>query len=213
MPLWIVGMLIIGLSLALLIALFRRRAMLWILYVPVLQTLYLGNLDIIGLWLLQHESAVSLALLTLKPQIAVFAIPSLVRRRDLWRPFAFWCATLYGPVTIARPSWVSEWLRQMDDGRLWAGTSASLWVVPALAVAFALAMLITRSWHWLAALSALNPTLRSYDYTMLAGAHWTIVPISWAASILSNLLQSGSPMALVGVWMWGNETNPQRGKR
>lgn len=191
--------LIISLSLLALLHLFKRRAALWIFYAPILQTLAFGNVDVLCLWLLVRASPVSLALLTLKPQLFLFALPVLFKRRELWKPFALWVALLWGLPTLIYPQWIGMFLRGSNDGRLEHGTSASLWPVPVLAVALIIAMLVLRRFDWRVIASSLNPLLRAYDYTMLAGASIWLVPLSWLCIALMWQVSAAWPMALLGA--------------
>ena len=215
---------VLGSSVVLLVSMFKRRALAWIFFAPVLQTLALGQLTIFWLWLLRRASPLSLALLTLKPQLAILALPLLARRRELWRPFALWMAVIYVPTTLLRPSWPIEWIQQINDGRL-NGTSSSLWTVPVLALGFALFVVWTyrktlrrvkpvrialgavgRS-AWPSLATVLNPAIRAYDYAMLTGLSlypekrgmlW-LIPLSWIAVAAMWLTESAWPMAIVGV--------------
>ena len=161
-------------GLALFVAAFRRRALLWIFFTPVLMTLWQGQVDLIWLWLLHdctcnRGSGVSLALMTLKPQLAVLALPALLADRAKWRPFAIACAVLYGPVTIVRPSWILEWLKQCNDGRLdWTGSTT---ILSSPLIGFALMLAASFLWRldWRAVFWSVNPTLRWYDFSLMAG--------------------------------------------
>jgi hypothetical protein len=189
---------LIALSLLALVVIFKRRAVLWLLYVPVLQTLALGNLDVLFLALLRHGSPVALALLTLKPQLFLFALPDLWRRREMWRPFALWCVLLWLPPTLLFPQWIGMFIGGGDD-RIVKGTSASLWPVPLLALALIVFMLVARRLRWEVIASALNPLLRAYDYTILAGRSIWLVPASWAAWLLMWQAGAAWPMALTAL--------------
>jgi hypothetical protein len=207
LPRPVVIALIIGLSLLALLNIFKRRALLWMLYAPILECLAAGNLDVIALWLLVRasdkertiSSPVSLALLTLKPQLFLFALPMLYRRRELWKPFAAWCVLLWGLPTLLYPQWIGEFIRGASDGRIEQGTSASLWPVPLLALALIVYMAVSRRWQWRVIASSLNPLLRAYDYTMLAGASLWLIPVSWLCVALMWQVGAAWPMALIGV--------------
>ena len=195
--------LLIGISIIILVAMLKRRALLWIFFAPVLQTFALGQLTIVWLWLMHHASAWSLALLTLKPQLAILALPVLIRRRELWKPFAAWIAVIYVPVTLIRPTWPIEWFWQINDGRL-NGTSSSLWPVPLLAFGILILLAFLRydrtggmSWPSLA--TVFNPAIRAYDYAMLTGMSLWLIPLSWIG--VAGMWATGSawPMAIVGV--------------
>lgn len=191
--------LIIGLSLFALLNIFKRRTPLWIMYAPILQCLATGNLDVLALWLMLRASPVSLALLTLKPQLFLFALPSLIQRREMWRPFIAWCALLWGLPTLLRPQWIGEFIGGASDGRIESGTSASLWPVPLLALMLIVYLIIARRFVWRVIASSLNPLLRAYDYTMLAGASLWLIPASWLCVWLMWQVCAAWPMALLGV--------------
>lgn len=198
LPRPVVIALVVGLSLLCLLHLFKRRALLWIFYAPILQCLALGNLDVIALWIMVRASPVSLALLTLKPQLFLFALPTLYHRRELWKPFIGWCALLWGIPTLIYPQWVGQFIAGGDD-RIVAGTSASLWPVPFAALLLIFYMAVSHRWQWRVIVSSLNPLLRSYDYTMLAGASAWLVPVSWLCVWLMWRVVAAWPMSLVGV--------------
>lgn len=210
-PIQVAYILIVALSLLALVHLFKRRAVLWALYAPIGQCLIQGQVDVLCLWLLLRASPVSLALLTLKPQLFVFALPVLIKRRELWKPFALLTALLWGIPTLIYPQWIGLWLTGSNDGRL-NGTSSSLWPVPLLALALIVYMLITRRYDWRVIASSLNPLLRSYDYTMLAGASVWLVPLSWLCVTLMWHIGAAWPMALCGVALLVNlhVSNPHK---
>lgn len=201
LPDWLALIVLDSLSFLAFISVFKRRALLWLLYVPVIEVFAYGQVDLIAFWLLKHASPVSLALLTLKPQLFPFAIPTLIKNRNMWKPFAFWCGVLYIPITLIRPGWIGEWIRGVDDGRLAAGTSASLWPVPVLAIAFCILLAIRFNWKALA--SALNPAFRTYDYVFLAGTNTWLIPLSWVTLWLwKSVVGRAWPVALLGVAEW-----------
>lgn len=195
-------------GLALFVATLRRQALLWIAFQPILAGLWLGQLDLIWLWLLRWSSPVSLALMTLKPQLFPLAIPALLSHREMWRPFALACLGLYGPVTLIRPSWPLEWLRVANDGRLvWYGSTSVLGnpivgFAALLAVA-ALVRLDGRAVFW-----SCNPTIRWYDFALMAGGSlplgnprglW-LIPASWMLFVATQVVGGNpGPVALLGL--------------
>lgn len=197
-PIQVAYIIIVALSLLALVHLFKRRAVLWAMFAPIGQCLIQGQVDVLCLWLLLRASPVSLALLTLKPQLFLFALPVLIKRRELWKPFALWVALLWGVPTLVYPQWVGQWISGANDGRL-QGTSASLWPVPLLALALIIYMVIARRWQWRVIVSSLNPLLRAYDYTMLAGLSVWLVPLSWLCVALMWQVAAAWPMALLGA--------------
>ena len=187
-------------GLALFVAMFRRRSFVWLLFQPVVSTLMLGQIDLIWLWLLRHGSPVALALMTLKPQLFPLAIPALLADRAKWRPFALACLMLYGPVTIIRPSWPMEWLRACNDGRLeWYGSTTILWN-PLIGFVALLAVAALVRLDWRAVFWACNPTLRWYDFTMLAGGSLWLIPLSWVLFVATQGLGGNpGPIAFLGI--------------
>lgn len=203
-----IALIVIG-SLLALLHIFRRRAPLWAAYAPILQGLVTGNLDVLALWLMMRASPVSLALLTLKPQLFLFALPLLIQRREMWKPFALWCLLLWGLPTLLYPQWIGQFIGGASDGRIEHGTSSSLWPVPLLALALIVFMFITRRFDWRVIVSSLNPLLRSYDYTMLAGASLLLIPASWLCVWLMWQVSAAWPMALVSLVLF-NATKSSR---
>lgn len=199
LPRPVVYVLIIGLSILILVYLFKRQVFLWIGFMPILECLAAGNLDILALWLIKRASPVSLALLTLKPQLFIVALPILLKQRKLWKPFIFWCSILWGLPTLLYPGWIMEFVTGASDGRVEHGTSSSLWPVPLLAISLIVYLLSARQFNWAVITSALNPLWRAYDYTLLAGSSLWLIPISWVSVGLMWLFAAAWPMALVGV--------------
>ena len=200
LPRWLALALVMFVSLALFVAAFKRQTLLWLFFQPVLAGLWLGQLDLIWLWLLRHASPVSLALLTLKPQLFPLALPALLSDRAKWRPFILTCLALYGPVTIIRPSWPLEWLRNANDGRLdWAGSTTIL-AVPMVGIILLLAASALTRLDWRGIFWTCNPTLRWYDFTLLAGGSLWLIPLSWLAWGMTQIAHSYPwPIALLGL--------------
>jgi len=197
-------LLILILSSIILVSLFKRQALLWLLFVPTLETLALGQLSIIWLWLLNRATPLSLALLTLKPHLFPLAIPILADRPILRRPFLIWCAVIYLPSLILRPTWPAEWIAQIfGDGRITHGTSASLWsmiwLIPIAAVALLLAVRADWRGKWTVLVTAINPAMRAYDYTLLSGKLPLLIPISWLAFGAMWIVGAAWPMAFIGI--------------
>lgn len=191
-----------------LVAILKRKALMWIFFVPILQTFALGQMDIWYLWLASLKRPIAWALMTLKPQLFLFALPALIADRAAWRPFALWCAALYLPVTLIRPTWIVEWLRAMDDGRVIEHSAMTLLYAPvALTFVILVALSIIHRLDYGMAIAAFNPFLRQYDLTMLAGrvTAWAI-PLSWLTYLMSNKLLLPWPVALLGLLPGKKET-------
>lgn len=197
-----------ALSIMALVALFKRRALLWLFYFPIIETLVLSQTDILFLWLASIKRPVAWALMTLKPQLFLFALPALIADKAAWRPFVLWCAMLYLPVTIVHPTWIVEWLRMMDDGRLSDHSATTLIYAPVIITISALIILaVIHRLNYAVIISSFNPFLRQYDLTMIAGkvTAWAI-PLSWFAYLLGHKLFSPWPIALLGLLPRKRET-------
>lgn len=197
-----------ALSIVALVALFKRRALLWLFYFPIIETLALSQTDIWFLWLASIKRPIAWALMTLKPQLFLFVLPALIADRAAWRPFVLWCAALYLPVTIVRPTWIIEWLHMMDDGRLSGHSATTLLYAPTIILLAGLAVLIVvHHMNYDVIVSAFNPFLRQYDLVMIAGkvTLWAI-PISWLAYLLGHQLLLPWPVALLGLLPRKRET-------
>lgn len=187
-------------GLMLFVASFRRYALAWMFFYPILTCLWQGQFDLMWLWLLRHGSPVALALLTLKPQLFPLALPALLADHAKWRPFALACAALYGPVTLVRPTWPLEWLAQLNDGRLgWYSSSIVLeYPLAGFAILLAVAALVRLDWR--AVFWTCNPTLRWYDFSLLAGGSLWLIPLSWVAWGMTQALGGHpAPVAILGI--------------
>ena len=198
-PFWMTCVIVVVLSLAAMVSVLRWRAVLWVMFVPTLQVLMSGQIDIFIWWLMMRGSAIALALATLKPQLFVFALPQLLSNRKLWKPFVGWCLVLYAPITFIRPAWIFEWLTMMNDGRVGDGTSASVWSAYWLAIPIIIALLIGKKNRWKMLSLSANPAVRPYDYSLLMGTNWLLIPISYGTQYLCNLLGSAYPSTLIGT--------------
>ena len=201
------------LNLALFVSIFKRKSLMWMFYAPAVQVFIEGQLDIQSLWLLMRGTPVALALMTLKPQVFVaLGLPKLLSDRKLWPGFLKWFAVLYLPVTLARPTWMLEWFRQMDDGRVAANNSASLWSLLSftppywiyLAVFGVVLLLAVKRPHFSALLLAFNPAIRSTAYTVIAGPQaangaWLLIPLSWVCLAWSRYVGVEWPFGVLGV--------------
>lgn len=187
-------------GLALFVATLRQQALAWVFFQPVLACLWSGQVDLIFLWLLRWASPVALALMTLKPQLFPLVIPALIADRAKWRLFALACLGLYGPVTIIRPAWPLEWLRACNDGRLFWYGSTSILGNPTIGFALLLAAAVLVRLDWRAVFWSINPTIRWYDFTLLAGGSLWLIPLSWVTWGLTQMLGGNpGPVALLGL--------------
>ena len=198
-PFWVACLIVVVLSLLAMVSVLRWRAVLWVLFVPTLQVLMAGQVDILIWWLMMRCSAVALALATLKPQLFIFAIPQLLSNRKLWKPFIGWCMVLYIPITLIRPMWIFEWVSMMNDGRIGGGTSASAWSAYWLFALIGVALVLGKKHRWKMLSLSANPAVRPYDYSLLMGTNWLLIPISYGAQYLCNLIGSAYPATLIGI--------------
>lgn len=194
---------VIVVSVACYVGVLGRRSFVWLLYVPFWQVLFAGQIDMAMLWLVHQASPVALALITLKPQLCIFALPALIAHPEKVRPTLLWILALHLPMFAVRPIWFVEWI-----GRLWAEgrwgdpLTCSLWAIPALAIVAVVATVLwPRDKFYVLSLS-LNPLLRYYDTIMVAGMSLSIIPVSWLALAMVAKLNSWWPMSLIGVALW-----------
>jgi hypothetical protein len=158
-------------------------------YIPILQVILIGNLDLVwwGLW--TTRLPIAYALMTLKPQLMLFAIPEMIRwTRRQKLTWLGWTAALWLPSWLVRPGWVGEWIYALTryaphiSSNLWA---APVWIVIGGLIAIPLVWWITkRRPSFRPAALFLNPGINSYNFALLAGqAQWIIIPTSWIAQI------------------------------
>ncbi len=199
-PPWVgLGAILLG-SIAILIALLKWRAFLWLWYVPIIQVFALGQIDILMLGLLRLNTFWSLALLSLKPQLFLLAIPALLKDRVLLKRTALGMLLLYGVPTVFYPQWISQWLQNIQaDDRTINASNAVLTVAPVVVFIVVAGLTLARHWHWLTAATSFNPTIRSYDYTLLAGVTLWLIPISWLAWLSEFYLNQWWAMGMCGV--------------
>jgi hypothetical protein len=205
MPFWFVALLICGLSLIVLVAVCRYRAVAWAFYPPFILGFVVGQPDMLFVGLYAIGSPVALALMTLKPQLLVFALPKLARfTRAEWKRFLFWVSVLYVPATLVMPSWPVLWMRAVlyGDARLSNSTSASFWAEPVLFLLLLplVLLLLRRSLNPHALVLSLNPALRDYDYSLLLGRSLWLIPAGWAILLLKRALYGYDFVA--GQYWW-----------
>jgi hypothetical protein len=182
----------------------KRAAPVWSAYIPVLQVMLIGNLDVVwwGLW--ATRLPIAYALLTLKPHLIPFALPEIIRWS--WRErFAWlgWTALLWLPSWLVRPGWFGEWIYTVTHFERitlhWSSNllNAPVWILVGGLVSIPLVWWATKRRPSFRPLTLfLNPAINSYDYALLAGnAHWIIVPASWFAQIAQRYYDA--------LWAWG----------
>lgn len=186
----------------------KRSTPLWFAYIPVLQVLLIGNLDLVwwGLW--TTRKPVAFALMTLKPHLIPFAVPEMIRwsRRDKLAWLA-WAAALWLPSWLVRPNWVGEWLWSLThSSRIADHWASDLWSAPLPVtvislVSILLVWVIRKRPPFLRATTLfLNPAIGSYDYALLSGtSHWIIIPASWLAQIAERFYHAYWAWAVLGL--------------
>ncbi len=200
----------------------------WFAYTPALFILAVGQLDIFFLWLstfLEEKSwraAAAAALITLKPQLAVFILPWcllkwLVNDR---RNIPVWLACLIGlhlAPLLLDPTLYSKWLGEIGvQGSRYiinspgifslTGQNIPEWVLAIPAVLVVLLALRLPREGFLAGLLLAGPIGTWYNSVLLAGSTpwYVLIPASWAAVILSYLVHAPYPFALIPLtaWIW-----------
>jgi hypothetical protein len=191
---------------ALVVAL-KRQALYWVFFVPVLQTLFLGQLDVF-FWLIYRSKRPALwALLSLKPQFLLPALPRILDSKRNLGEFLAALAVLHVPFLIIRPSWPAEWIGfligygQNRLTRVPAATASgailqSGWILPFAAAIVALVLLRRKNTEH--ALFLVNPALMPYDYSLLTGdISKIVIPLSWLALGAAWQARAGWPYSLM----------------
>ncbi len=201
----------------------KRDSLRWIFFVPLLQSLYLGQLDPL-FWLVYRAERPALwALLTLKPQLLIPALPRVFASKRNVLEFLGATVALHAPFLILRPTWPLEWIRLISayaQNRITriphSTTSASIvfsaWVVPFAALLLVLVLMRRKNLE--GAFFLANPFMFPYDYSLLLGriSRW-IIPLSWLALAAAWKVQAGWPYAVVLAGVLVLETiRERRGK-
>ncbi len=182
----------------------KRAAPAWSAYIPVLQVMLVGNLDVLWWALWTTRLPIAYALLTLKPHLMPFALPEMIRwTRRQKLAWLGWTAALWLPCWLARPGWVGVWIGTLTrfgrithnvPGNLW---NAPVWILLGGLISIPLVWWVTKrrpSFRPMALF--LNPVIGPYDYALLAGnAHWIIIPASWIAQFAERYHHA--------YWAWG----------
>lgn len=178
-----------------LVATFGRRAPYWVAFAPIVLTLAQGQVDLFLLFLMHTDEAPALGLMWLKPHVAVFALPKMLKKEKIWGVLAM-VVILFGIPTIARPSWVFEWVERVIAQQESGVRLTTLIGYPIVALVIIILRKDWKTW-WTVA----NPyCLFPYDLTLLAGRSVWLVPISWALFLLSIKINNPSIVALLGVF-------------
>jgi hypothetical protein len=219
-PVDVAAIVAIVLMLLALVLTLKREARYWVFFVPVLQTLYLGQLDIF-FWLLYRSGRPALwALLSLKPQLLLPVLPRLLASRRTAVEFLGATAALHLPFLLIRPSWPAEWVHFLlgfEQNRLTrvpASTTTGSMLGSPWIIAFAAALVILfflRRRNLEGLLFLANPALLPYDYSLLTGGVSRIaIPLSWVALWAAWRVKAGWPYALLLLAVLTFETMRER---
>lgn len=214
-----------------LVAVFRRQALLWLLAFPVIFVVNAGQNEWLwwGLALAIPKGTpgwrgpILAALITLKPQTALVLLPFHLWHwlKTDWRTlarFAALTAALWTIPALLMSGWLAGWLANMSHaGQTNMANSPGIWSLTALGgqwlplcavIALALAAFglskheaITRT-----CLSIASPTGMHYSQYELVGTcpAWLFVALSWSGQLLSQAAQNFVPLMIVplGVIVW-----------
>lgn len=217
-----------GLNIMALVALKGRSALVWLFFIPVFHVIASGQVSLFFvlliplLWKGGWRAAVAVALFTLKPQLAIVALPFfLVRwmmtsegRWTLVKAAAISIALLVLPLVV-RPTLYSEYLAvsgaatayKWPGAGVWNATALPTWALACMGAALGLLGLLTTSYPLSKAAMALGAPMFSYYDTVFlmdCGPAWLLVPVSWAALGLSHAVGSFLPFALIplSAFLW-----------
>jgi len=208
-------------SLAILVWMLRRSALYWILFVPFLQSTFLGQLDPL-FWLIYRSRRPAVwALLSLKPQLLLPALPGIFSSRRNFAEFVAATLALHVPFLLIRPTWPAEWLDflahyQNRLGEITRSTVSGEIVLSAGVVPYVLLLAVLvylRRKNAEAGLFLINPLLLPYDQMLLMGAVSRIaIPLSWLALAAAWRFQAGWPYAVMTLCVLAFETYRERRK-
>lgn len=202
-------------NLILLVAMFKRKALLYIFFMPTMFNIGPGQIDILFLWfstfLKKQDWKAILAgvLITLKPQVALVLLPWHLLRWE-WKTRLAWGAGvvgLWGYYYLVRPDWYAQWLGTATGTIQYeASATPSLFSL----LPFWLAILVAGgtfffAWFRLDEKTALAagvfamPFGKTYDAVLLLRSEipWWIIPLSWAGLFVSLRLNHPWPQAVV----------------
>jgi hypothetical protein len=220
-PVDIAAVVCLGLMTLALVFSLKREALYWVFFVPVLQTLFLGQLDVF-FWLIYRSNRPAVwALLSLKPQFLLPALPRILASKRNLAEFLAALAVLHVPFLLIRPSWPVEWIGFLSGygqnrlTRVPAATASgailqSAWILPFAAAILALILLRRKNLEH--ALFLANPGLMPYDYALLTGGISKIViPLSWLALWAAWQARAGWPYSLMLLAIMAVVTIRERG--
>jgi len=204
-----------GINLTLLVIMFRRRALLYTLFMPTMFHMATGQLDILFMWFSTFlkrsdwRAIVAGALISLKPQIAIILLPWHLLRwpRRIQLGWAVLTAGLWGYYLLFRPQMYVQWMGNAT-GTYDVEVTATPSIFSALPLGLAIVvsvLILIFSWRYLnekatiAAGVLAMPFGKTYDAVLLlrSGIPWWIVLLSWASLGLSHLITAPWPQMLV----------------
>lgn len=198
--LWIAACLII------LVLVLGRNSLYWMLFVPFLQGIFLGQIDPFFLPVYRSNRPAVWALLSLKPQLLLLALPKILSSRRNAVEFLAATLGLHLPFLLLRPRWPLEWLdfiadyqnrvAEITQSTVSGQIVSSWWVLPFAALLIGLVVWRRKNLEGLTFL--INPLLLPYDYTLLMGSvSKVIIPVSWLALAVAWQWHAGWPYALM----------------
>ena len=200
----------------------------WFAYTPALFILAVGQLDIFFFWISTFledkgwRAVAAAALITLKPQLAIFILPWYLLKWLVndWRKIPLWLACVGGlhlAPLLLDPTIYSKWFNMVSVRSSFyflnspgifslSGQHFPEWVLVLIAALIvALALRLPRE-GFVAGLILIGPVGIWYNSVLLAGSTpwYVLIPISWAAFILSVTAQAPYPFALIPLtgWIW-----------
>jgi hypothetical protein len=202
--------------------LLRKSSLLWILFVPFLQGMFLGQIDPF-FWLVYRSKRPAVwALLSLKPQLLPVALPNILASKRNAMEFLVAAAALHIPFLLVRPTWPGDWLNFLSgyQNRVTEITASTVsgqivlswWALPFAVLLIGLVALRRKNLE--GAVFLINPFLIPYDYLLLMGAVSPIaIPLSWLALALAWKVQAGWPYVLLMLIVLAFETVRERRTR
>lgn len=201
----------------------RRAGLYWVFFVPFLQSMFLGQIDPFFWLIFRSPRPAVWALLSLKPQLLLLALPNILASRRNLGEFLLATLALHVPFLLARPTWPEEWVNFLSgyQNRLTeikASTVSGQIVLSAAVLLFGAllaGLVLLRRKNVEGALFLINPLLVPYDYLLMMGTASRItIPLSWLALALAWKVQAGWPYALmftsVLIWETIRERWPRR---
>lgn len=194
----------LGLTIVLLVDVLKRDIFRWLLFTPLLVHLEYGQVSVIFWWLYKRSTPWSLALMTMKPQLFVLALPRLLQwvKNDRFKvvQFVFYLVMLWVPFFIIRPNWVQEWIAGLgfNDRVGDMQNSISFFLHPEMLITYIIFLLVFSRYVsqkdlWSFALVPINLAMRFYDLVFLMGKK-----------------TSNSIILVAGVIAWISLLNPNK---